>query len=255
MAERRRGDTVRVEGEYQYAAVHSGNPVQQFWHYAKYSEAERWLDVRPGHTVLDVGCGSGVLSHSVAANSPDARVIGVDVSEAAIEFCRERYDLPNLEFQLGLVDELEFEPGSIDRIALLEVIEHVYEHQALRVLESFHRLLRADGRLVISTPNYRSLWPLIELMLDKLKLVPQLAGEQHVAKYTGRKLLRLAHASGFKSVSLRSVNWIAPWLNVFSRRLAEAVHRAEVRFEHNAGSVLLYSFEKDGARLPRRAGT
>lgn len=64
------------------------------------------LEVEPGETVLDVGCGSGVLAF-VAARLGAGRVVGCDVSEEAIEMAREN------AVRLGLQDVTEFRVGNL----------------------------------------------------------------------------------------------------------------------------------------------
>lgn len=64
------------------------------------------LEIEPGDTVIDVGCGSGVLSF-VAARLGAGRVIGCDISEEAIEVAREN------AVRLGLGDVCEFRVGSL----------------------------------------------------------------------------------------------------------------------------------------------
>lgn len=241
---RRLGDKISINGDYQYNAFYKGHPVQRFWHYAKYSQAQKLLSVVPGDIVLDAGCGSGVLSYFIAKDNPSSKVIGIDCNASAIAFCRSKYSLPNLKFKKCLVDKLDFKDESISKFAFLEVIEHIYDHQAKQVLKQFHRLLKKGGRVVISTPNYASLWPLIEYTLDKFKLIPQLSVEQHVEKYTGNKLITLGHETGFKLVSQHSVNFIAPWLNIFSNSIAKKMHTLEVRSPYLFGSLLVYAFEK-----------
>ncbi|HZP89695.1 MAG TPA: 50S ribosomal protein L11 methyltransferase, partial [Actinomycetota bacterium] len=64
------------------------------------------LEITPGDTVIDVGCGSGVLSF-VAARLGAARVIGCDISSEAVEVARGNARL------LGLEDRVEFRVGSL----------------------------------------------------------------------------------------------------------------------------------------------
>jgi SAM-dependent methyltransferase len=64
------------------------------------------LDIREGDTVVDVGCGSGVLSF-VAARLGAGRVVGCDISEQAVEVARLNAR------QLGLEDRCEFRVGSL----------------------------------------------------------------------------------------------------------------------------------------------
>lgn len=64
------------------------------------------LEIDPTDTVIDVGCGSGVLSF-VAARLGAARVIGCDISEEAIDVARRN------SLRLGLADRVEFRVGSL----------------------------------------------------------------------------------------------------------------------------------------------
>jgi ribosomal protein L11 methyltransferase PrmA len=64
------------------------------------------LEIEPGDTVIDVGCGSGVLSF-VSARLGAGRVIGCDISEEAIEVARRNAE------RLGVADRVEFRVGSL----------------------------------------------------------------------------------------------------------------------------------------------
>ena len=237
------GDRIAIEGEYQYRVLNHGPAPQRFWHEAKLREAERWIAPRAGEAILDVGCGSGVLASRLAKHE-GVRVIGVDGNRSAWEFATGHWKLPNLEFRLGLVDELDIASESIDKIAFLEVIEHINEAQGLAVLKTFHRILKPGGRAVISTPNYRSLWPMIEWMLDKTKMVPQLAEDQHVAFYHHKTLRALGEQAGFRLTAHRTVCFAAPWLAMLNWRLAEMVHRWETARSQPLGSLLMMTFER-----------
>src|SRR6266540_3773083 len=64
------------------------------------------LEIAPGDTVIDVGCGSGVLSF-VAARLGAGKVIGCDLSEPAIEVADDNAE------RLGLKDRVEFRVGNL----------------------------------------------------------------------------------------------------------------------------------------------
>ena len=244
-ADRRTGDHVEIAGDYQHRALHQGPAPQRFWHWAKIEEAIASLELAPGDRVLDVGCGSGVAS-ARAAEITGVDVLGVDGNPAAIEFARRTFARSNLQFRLGLVDELDLPAASFDKVIFLEVIEHLTRRQGAEVLAAFRRLLRPGGRAVLSTPNRRSLWPLIEWLLDRLRLVPNLGEEQHEHLYTVPELREIAEEAGLRVVEVKMVDTLAPWLAWLSEALARRVHAFEVRWLRAGGSLIVMTLEPAG---------
>lgn len=221
----RTGDVAKIPGSYQYDAVTKGNPVQRFWHTNKRVVIERYLAPDPSDFILDVGCGSGVISDFLAES--DATVWGIDGSRDAIEFASKTFNKANLSFHQGLVDESFRIDRPVDKLYCLEVLEHIYLEQGRQMLGNFHRALRPGGAVFLTTPNYRSLWPLIEWTLDTLKWVPQLIDDQHVTKYHRTKLRDLAKSSGFIVERIATTCFVAPWLAPLSWRLADKVNAIE----------------------------
>lgn len=242
-AKRRWGDLTEIPGNYQFRVLNEGFASQRFWHHAKLLEAERKLDPQPGDLLLDVGCGSGILSARLAEYA-HTQVIGIDSNPLAIDFASQQFQRHNLEYKLGYVDELDIASDSVAKIAFLEVIEHIYPEQALTTLKGFFRILRPGGRLVISTPNAQSLWPLIEWTLDRTNLTPHMDGDQHVKLYTKKALIDVGKAAGFELLNHCTINALAPWLAPVSWRLALKTHELEVSYPHSFGSLLLQTFIK-----------
>lgn len=247
---RRVGDTVAIEGDYQYRALTQGPRVQRFWHDTKLWLARRYLQPKPTDRILDVGCGSGVVADYLAA-VPVREVVGVDGNPRAIAFAMHQFRRPNLRFVTGLVDQLDFPDESFDACVCLELIEHIYLSQGLALLESLYRLTRPGGRLLLTTPNYRSAWPLLEWALDRSGKAPHLDEDQHVSHYHHGLLARLCRASGWVTVHRHTCCTVAPWLAVVSWRLAEAVRRVEGRVP--CGTLLVHVLEKPALRKPRAA--
>lgn len=241
--QRRVGDEVAVPGDYQHRALHEGRAVQRFWHRGKLDEVERLIDPQPGDVIVDVGCGSGVLAGRLAEHA-GTLVVGIDANAAALEFASQRYAATNLQFRQGIADELDLAALGANKIAFIEVIEHIYPQQARATLRRFHQALPAGGRLVVSTPNARSLWPAIEWTLDRLALVPHMADDQHVASYTPASLAALGEEVGFRAREVRTVHLLAPWLAPLSWRMAERMHALEQRRALPFGALALVSFDR-----------
>ncbi len=110
------------------------------YHYAA-SRAE-------GLEVLDLGCNNG-YGTAVLADRAD-RITGVDVSRRAIEAALRR-KRPNTELMTVDGDSLPFDADSFDLVTSFQVIEHVVNID--RYLSEIRRVLRPDGRFILSTPN------------------------------------------------------------------------------------------------------
>lgn len=241
---RRVGDTVAIDGDYQYRALTHGPRVQRFWHDTKLWLARHYLQPKAADRILDVGCGSGVVADALAA-APVREVVGVDGNPRAVAFAARQFRRPNLRFVAGLVDQLDFPDESFDACVCLELIEHIYVNQGQALLECLYRLTRPGGRLLITTPNYRSAWPLIEWVLDRSGKVTHLDEDQHVSHYHHGLLGKLCRDSGWTTVSRHSCCTFAPWVAALSWRLAEAVRRVEGRVPF--GTLLVHVVEKPWA--------
>jgi 2-polyprenyl-3-methyl-5-hydroxy-6-metoxy-1,4-benzoquinol methylase len=240
---RRTGDKIEINGDYQYNAYYKGKTPQRFWHYNKLTEALKSLDIHDNDYVLDMGCGSGLIASFIAKNE-NVKVLAVDANEKAISFAKSKFKMSNLEFRCVLLDELYLQEDSIDKIIFLEVIEHLSENQSDNIFNFFYQLLKTGGKLVISTPNRKSLWPFIERVLDFFRMVPKLAGEQHEYLYTDYLLIQKAVNSGFFCINKKHINTLAPWFAPLNWDLALKINDWEVENIKKHGSILLYTFQK-----------
>ena len=110
----------------------------------------RVTDRRP--RILDVGCGTGA-NLLMLSEYGDAE--GVDISEAALAFCRER----GLEkVKLGTGEKLPYDDGTFDLVTAFDVVEHMDDD--LAGLSEMRRVLRPGGRVLLFVPAFMFLWGL-----------------------------------------------------------------------------------------------
>ncbi len=247
----RKGDKVHIEGGYQFNAYYHGILCQRYWHKFKVRSALDNLSIEPGMKVLDAGCGSGVLTAIVAQENPDVTAIGIDGNVDAIAFCHSKWRyLENASFLNMKIDELSaLEDSTIDRIAFLEVLEHITPFQAKWVLKEFNRILSPEGFLVVSTPNRRSFWPVQEFLIDLFQLAPKLKGDQHEKLYSSKELEEVTKSNGFIVVKKQKINFLAPWVAVLSQSLAKWFHTVELKNTWIPGSLLLFTFKKQVKKI------
>ena len=105
-----------------------------------------------GKTVLDVGCGGGILSESMAEKG--AKVTGIDLGEKALKVAQ-LHSLDSgiaVDYQLISVEELaEKFPASFDVVTCLEMLEHVPDPAS--VVAACAKLVKPDGHVFFSTIN------------------------------------------------------------------------------------------------------
>ena len=114
-----------------------------------------WINARAplhGKRVLDIGCGGGILSESMAEKGAD--VTGIDLSEKALKVA----DLHSLESGVQVRYELisaeaiaAREPGSFDVVTCMEMLEHVPDPEA--IVHACSALVKPGGHVFFSTIN------------------------------------------------------------------------------------------------------
>jgi len=106
-----------------------------------------------GMRVLDVGCGGGILSESMAKQG--ATVTGIDLSEPALEVATlhaMEAGVKNINYECRSVEDYADEhAGSFDIVTCMEMLEHVPQPE--NVVLSCQRLLKTDGAAFFSTLN------------------------------------------------------------------------------------------------------
>lgn len=234
---RRERDAIHISGDYQARALKSDRAAQRFWHEAKFRLIERVAMPGKRDRVLDAGCGSGTISHFLSSYANG--VTGIDSNPSAVNYARDTFKAPNLQFRLGQFDDLK-DDRPFDRIYCIEVIEHLYEHQVAEVLDLFHKLTNPGGQLFLTTPNYRSTWPLIEWLLDRFALVAKLDEAQHITHFTKRKLATICERAGWKVCRIGTFNGLAPFLAPISRRLALGMEEIEFLLNRALPQNLLF---------------
>jgi 2-polyprenyl-3-methyl-5-hydroxy-6-metoxy-1,4-benzoquinol methylase len=144
-------------------------------------------------SVLDVGCGEGVLTYKWAQALGSRPVLGVDLADPKLEAEWHTRARPNLEFRSMTAEELQdmpFPDSSFDLAAAIEVLEHVPDPE-----RTFAEMARVAGRhLLVSVPR-EPLWR--ALNIARGSYVRDLGNTPgHVNHWSKRDFVRLAERHG-----------------------------------------------------------
>lgn len=117
-------------------------------HIHRYNEA--LLHINPADIVLDIACGTG-FGTDIIAGRTSGKVIGGDIAADAIDECKRRWQKSNLEFRVLDGTKLDFPDEYFNKIVSFETIEHTGQYRAM--VAEFARVLKKEGKLILSTPN------------------------------------------------------------------------------------------------------
>ena len=116
-------------------------------HFARYEFSCKFLE--SSFTVLDIACGVGYGTEMMASKC--SKVYGCDIDKETIDYARKNYSNTNITFQMMDASSLLFQDNFFDCITCFETMEHLKDHK--KTLEEFSRVLKQNGKLIISTPN------------------------------------------------------------------------------------------------------
>ncbi|HEX8854540.1 MAG TPA: class I SAM-dependent methyltransferase [Thermoleophilaceae bacterium] len=113
---------------------------------------ELWAKAAP-NSILDVGCGEGVLTYEWAERLGDRRIVGIDLDDDKLKAEWDTRQRANLEYVPADATSLEFVDDEFDMASAIEVLEHVPEPE--RTLAEMARVARRH--LLVSVPR-EPLW-------------------------------------------------------------------------------------------------
>jgi 2-polyprenyl-3-methyl-5-hydroxy-6-metoxy-1,4-benzoquinol methylase len=227
-------DYSRIPLGYYDTITREGNPVRRLWHLAKFERVIDHLPKREGQRILDIGCFAGTFLGMLDPNVFTYQ-LGVDILADQVEHAQRVHGLPNREFKhIPDLAGLSAIDGEFDCITVVEVIEHLTQQEISIVLDHSARLLRPGGQLVMTTPNYASTWPVLELLINRFSDLSY--EEQHITRFTYWNIVRRLEsiwpefASKFRLDYRTTTHFLTPFLAAFSfegaRRLGRMVpHR------------------------------
>ena len=207
--------------------------------------------------MLEIGCGNGNVLGQLAALGWEAW--GVDLDPRAVEEARKS---GAADVRAGTLEEQAYPDAHFDAVASVHAVEHVPDPRAL--FRECHRVLRAGGHLVVSTPNWRCLthrtfgghWRGLE-------------APRHLHVFSRRSLRRMLAAEGFElerletnargaahgyAQSHRARSETTPaWLRSALAHVHSVRVQGRTSIDPDAGDELLAVARKPGGLTPRAA--
>ncbi len=146
----------------------------------------------PGRS-LELGCAHG--GFVALLNWAGFSASGLELSPWVADFARRTFDIP---VYVGPVESQDIEPGSLDVVIALDVVEHLEVPPA--TIAHCLKLLRSDGMLLIQTPCYPAGKSYEELVADQSPFLAQLKAPEHIHLFSEKSIRELFTRAGFEHV-------------------------------------------------------
>ena len=187
----------------------------------------RFVPIRAGDGVLEVGCGTGVVIRDLAALvGRRGSVVGVDPSRLILgearRLCRGATG-GRITLREGDGAELPFENGSFDVALAITVVLHVAD--PLRVVGEMARVSRAGGRVGLQDQDFGTVAVTHPDRALTDRILDEVAAHIYAEPYSGRRLIGLLRHAGLAGVRLLTDVYqdttLEPWTKTFLERRAE----------------------------------
>lgn len=155
-------DALPTRGRVLVRAATVYDAVQPFVTLGQEARLNRWLAQQiqlPSQSqVLDVGCGTGLLTCRIAQQHANAQVTGIDASRPMINVARKKRAAHNCHFQQALGEDLPFADQSFDLVTSALFFHHVDRELKQRSLQEISRVLKPGGTLLIADMDRPYTW-------------------------------------------------------------------------------------------------
>ncbi len=178
------------------------------WRTAENSAAYVLDRLRPGMSLLDVGCGPATLTLDLARRVAPGRVVGLDIADSVLaEATGNVADAGNVEIVQGDVLHLDFGDGTFDLVHAHQLLQHLADPVA--ALAEMARVCKPDGLIAVREGDYGAMtwWP-ADPGLDRwMTLYQEVARHNDGVPDAGRRLLGWAMDAGLTGIVASASVW------------------------------------------------
>lgn len=162
--------------------------------------------LKPGESVLDVGCGTGALALAAKAlTGPTGQVYGTDASPEMISLAQKKAAQAGAEvtFQMDLVEKMTFPDNQFDVVLSTLMMHHLPDDLKRAGLAEIYRVLKPGGRILIVDMESSPSGSISQRLSD---LIIQVHGGHKHMQDNVKKLIPFVETAGFTGVATDKIN-------------------------------------------------
>jgi len=188
----------------------------QFYIKRTAGETLKRLDITPGESLLDVGCGTGVLLEAIARSVPDTVLSGADPSDDMLEIAHKRLGQV-AHLKQGQAESLPFPDAAFDIVVSTSAFH--YFRNPLCALKEMARVLRPTGHVVITD------WCDDYISCRLCNLWLHFFDRAHFRTYGQKECRALIKQAGFTDVRVDryKINWLWGLMTATARKYSTLI--------------------------------
>ena len=159
--------------------------------------------LKPGMTVLELGCGAGYFTQELARSGAD--IVAIDVSPELLEIARTNCSSPNVQYQIQNAYALSYSEAVFDSVVGSSVLHHLEIEEALR---DIYRVLKPMGTIYFTEPNMLN--PQIAIQKNIPWIKRKLGDSPDETAFFRWPLWRLLERTGYRDVRIDPFDFLHP---------------------------------------------
>jgi SAM-dependent methyltransferase len=201
----------RVAKEVQHGRFLADHGAGEIWNWESPAGRLRWArrvkmlssHLKPGMTVLELGCGAGYFTQELARSGAD--IVAIDVSPELLEIARANCSAPNVRYQIQNAHALSYAEAVFDSVVGSSVLHHLEIEEALREI---YRVLKPMGTIYFTEPNMLN--PQIAIQKNIPWIKRKLGDSPDETAFFRWPLWRLLEQTGYREVRIDPFDFLHP---------------------------------------------
>jgi len=201
----------RVAKEVQHGRFLADHGAGEIWNWESPAGRLRWSrrvkmlssHLKPGMTVLELGCGAGYFTQELARSGAD--IVAIDVSPELLEIARANCSAPNVRYQIQNAHALSYAEAVFDSVVGSSVLHHLEIEEALREI---YRVLKPMGTIYFTEPNMLN--PQIAIQKNIPWIKRKLGDSPDETAFFRWPLWRLLEQTGYRDVRIDPFDFLHP---------------------------------------------
>jgi len=203
--------TNRITKEIQHGRFLAKQGAGEIWNWESPAGRERWKrrvqmlsgHLRPGMTILEIGCGTGYFTRELTRHGAD--IVAIDVSPDLLEIAKAKYSAPNVRYEIQNAYALTYVDAMFDSVVGSSILHHLEIEEALREI---YRVLKPGGTIYFTEPNMLN--PQIAMQKNIPWIKRRLGDSPDETAFFRWPLRRLLEQTGYRDVRIDPFDFLHP---------------------------------------------